>query len=89
MLASFAKAALDRHHDATSRSYLAAALAMCGDRIAAQRYLPSEKGLTLNELAARQIAIDAMGTVPDLPEAEIQTLTSMIASKLLPARRSR
>ena len=86
MLAAFIRTAVTRHSDSLSRSHLATALALCGDRTGAMQTIPPEKGLSSIEMAARQTALDALGSVPDLPETEVLTFTGMLARKLLPGR---
>ncbi|AIE87711.1 hypothetical protein OP10G_4343 [Fimbriimonas ginsengisoli Gsoil 348] len=83
MLASFVRQALDRFKDPLSRALLAEALALCGDRAAAMKALPKEGDLNSNEISARQAALDAMGSVPDLPEESGLTLGALLQQKLL------
>jgi hypothetical protein len=89
MLATFVRDAIARFEDPTSRAQLAAALAYCGDRSSAMNTLPSERGLSTSELGVRQEALEAMGSVPDLPETQVHSLTAILARKLTPERRPR
>lgn len=89
LLASFVREALKRHNDPLSRSQLSAALALCGDRPGALESLPSEIGLKPEELSARNEAMDALGTVPDLPENQEHTLGAILSRKLTLDRRAR
>jgi len=89
MLASFVRQAIERHSDLTARCHLAAALALCGDRTAAQKFLPADRGMSASERDAREQAIAAMGTVPDLPETEINSLAAILSRKLSIDRRAR
>lgn len=84
MLASFVKDILARTNDPYTRSQLCEALALCGDRVTATSHLPEEAGLTPLENSARQSALDAMGTVPDL-KAPIEqlTLVQLLQRKLI------
>jgi len=88
MLASFAREALKVHEDAVSRSQLAEALALCGDRVGALKYLPEEFGLSSAALGARKQALEALGTVPDLPENEDRSLSAIFARRFIPDRKT-
>jgi hypothetical protein len=89
LLASFVREALKKHGDALSRSQLSEALALCGDRTGALETLPAEGGLNSIELGARRAALEALGTVPDLPEHAENSLSAIISRKLTLDRRSR
>jgi hypothetical protein len=84
MLASFVRQSLELARDPLSRAQLSEALALCGDRVGATRALPPAAGLSGIELAARQAALDAMGTVPDLVEQTAPlTFVGMLQQKLI------
>lgn len=57
VLRPFIKAAVSEHEDPLSRSYLAAAMAILGDREEAERLAPPVEGLSLSVLRVRNEAL--------------------------------
>jgi len=85
MLVSFIRKGLETAADPLSRAQLAEALAWCGDRQSAMKALPAvSQTHTPVEHAARQAAVDALGTVPDLQEENPHlTLMQLLQRKLI------
>lgn len=87
-LATFIHSALGRHQDTLSKTYLAAALAVCGDHQAPLKHMPNERSMCSKALSIRGIVSDFATKVPDLHAEENLGLLEALVHRFSWNRRS-